>query len=74
MEKVKEREVFINRSQMILIAREFAIFVSRGTIHRWANEPDFPYPVGQNGRNILYSREEFLSFIKKRVTKIQNDH
>ena len=74
MENVKEQNALINRNQMLKIAREYNIIVSIGTIHRWANEPDFPYPVGQNGRNILYLREEFLSFIKKRVTKIQIDH
>lgn len=74
MEKVNGKDVLINRTNMLEIAQEYKIFISRSTIHRWANEPDFPFPVGQNGRYLLYSEKEFISFIKKRLIKIQKDH
>lgn len=64
----------INRSQMLLIAKEYRIFVSKSTIHRWANEPDFPYPVGQDGRHLLYSSESYVAFLKRRLRRIQEDH
>ena len=56
---------------MVHIAQEYKIFVSRATIHRWANEPNFPYPVGQNGKFLLYSRREYEVFLKRRLEKIQ---
>ena len=68
-----EKEFMINRTQMVTIARRYNIFVSRSTIHRWANEPGFPYPIGQNGRYILYSSDEFNDFLKRKVKRIQ-DH
>jgi len=71
---VKKKEVLINRSQMLNIAQEYRIFVSKSTIHRWANEPDFPYPIGQNGRYLLYSRIEFIAFLKMRLNRIQEEH
>ena len=74
MEDVKEKDVLINRTQMINIAREYRIFVSKSTIHRWANEPEFPYPMGQNGRYLLYSRVEFITFLKQRLSRIQEEH
>ena len=74
MEMVKERDVLINRTQMLEIAQGYRIFVSKSTIHRWANEPDFPYPVGQNGRYLLYQQSEFVSFLKCRLKRIQDEH
>ena len=74
MENVNAREVLINRTQMLQIAQEYKIFVSRSTIHRWANEPDFPYPVGQNGRYLLYSSVEYNDFLKRKVKRIQEEH
>jgi len=74
MVRLKERDVLINRTQMLEIAREFKIFVSRSTIHRWANEPDFPYVIGQRGRNLLYSRFEFITFLKRKLRRIQDIH
>ena len=69
-----EQDALINRSQMLAIAREYRLFVSQSTIHRWANEPGFPYPVGQNGRNLLYAKGEFVAFLKRRLRKIQEEH
>ena len=67
-------KIMINRTQMVTIARKHNIFVSRSTIHRWANEPGFPYPIGQNGRYLLYSSEEFNDFLKRKVKRIQEEH
>jgi len=74
MENVKEKEVLINRSQMLKIAREYKIFVSKSTIHRWANEPDFPLVTGQDGRNLLYSSFSFIVYLRKKLKKIQDNH
>ena len=74
MESMKEKDVLINRTQMLRIAREYKIFVSKSTIHRWANEPGFSYPVGQNGRFLLYSRAEYCDFLKRKVKRIQEEH
>ena len=72
MENVKE--TLITRKQMLEIAQGYRIFVSKSTIHRWANEPDFPYPVGQNGRYLLYSSVEYNDFLKRKVKRIQEEH
>lgn len=69
-----ERVGLINRSQMVAIAREYRPFVSRSTIHRWANEPGFPLAVGQDGRYLLYQSSEFILFLKRRLRKIQEEH
>lgn len=69
-----EKDVLINRSQMVRIAREHNLFISKSTVHRWANEPGFPYPVGQNGRYLLYHQSEFITFLKRRLRKIQEEH
>lgn len=69
-----ERGALINRNQMIAIAREFKLFVSRSTIHRWANEPEFPLAVGVDGQSLLYTRSEFIDFLKQRVREIQAEH
>jgi len=58
---------------MLAIARYYNLFVTKSTIHRWANEPGFPYAVGQDGRNLLYSRGEFVSFLKQKLRRIQED-
>ena len=68
-----EQDALINRSQMLAIARQFNLFVTKSTIHRWANEPDFPYVVGQDGRSLLYSRAELVAFLKRRLRKIQEE-
>jgi len=41
---------------MPAIAKQHNLFVTKSTIHRWANEPGFPYPVGQDVLNLLYAR------------------
>ena len=66
-------EILINRTQMLTIAQDYKIFVSKSTIHRWANEPDFPYPIGQNGRYLLYSHVDFITFLQRRVKRIIED-
>ena len=71
---LKEKDVLINRTQMLKVAREHRLFVSKSTIHRWANEPDFPYPIGQNGRHLLYHRKEFSDFLMRKIKRIQEDH
>ena len=63
----------ICRSEMLVIARQHNLFVTKSTIHRWANEQRFPYPVGQDGRNLLYARSEFLAFLKLKLRRIQED-
>ena len=68
------KEVLINRKQMIGIARKYNIFISLGTIHRWANEPDFPLVVGKEGKYLLYSQSDFAKFLKQRLRKIQEEH
>jgi len=69
-----EQDALINRSQMLAIARDYNLVVSKSTIHRWSNEPDFPYPVGQNGQNLLYSRQAFVAYLICRLEKIQLEH
>lgn len=64
----------INRLQMVDIAHEHKLFVSRGTIHRWANEPDFPLPIGKEGKFLLYSCREYEAFLVSRINKIQMEH
>lgn len=71
MENVKEREVLINRTQMLVIAREYRLFVSNSTIHRWANTPNFPRVVGKNGKFLLYYKQEYLTFLKRRLSEIE---
>ncbi|MDP8240849.1 MAG: hypothetical protein P9X24_17310 [Candidatus Hatepunaea meridiana] len=74
MTSPKVHNDLITRTQMVHIAREHNIFVSRGTIHRWANESGFPYPVGKDGRSLLYSRREYETFLTGRLEKIQLEH
>jgi len=64
----------INRKQMLEIAREYNIFVSIGTIHRWANEPSFPRPIGKEGKFLLYLRDNFISFLKHRLIYLQQEN
>jgi len=71
--KQVDQDALINRSQMVIIARDYNLIVTKSTIHRWANEPDFPYVVGQDGRNLLYERGEFLRFLKRRLQRIQEE-
>jgi len=74
MENVKEREVLINRSQMLTIAREYRLFVSNSTIHRWANTPNFPRAVGKEGKYLLYKKPEYVAFLKWRLREIEEMH
>jgi len=74
MENVKDKEVLINRSQMLKIAREYRIFISKSTIHRWANEPDFPIAIGKDGLKLLYERNQFISYLKQILRQIEEDH
>lgn len=74
MQVSKGKGILINRTQMVQIAREFNIFVSQGTIHRWANEPDFPLAVGKEGKFILYSKMEFTAYLINKVRSIQIAH
>lgn len=69
-----EQDVLINRSQMIQIAQKQNLFITKSTIHRWANKPEFPLPVGQNGRSILYSRKDFTAFLASHLKQIQWEH
>ena len=71
MENLKEREALINRSQMIEIAREYKIFITKSTIHRWANTPNFLRVVGKKGKFILYKKIEFISFVKLMVKSME---
>ncbi len=74
MEQVKEKDVLINRTQMVEIAKEFNIFVSQGTLHRWANEPDFPIVVGKKGKFYLYAKSKYIKYLHNKKKRIQEDH
>ena len=74
MPEIRVKDVLITRSQMLRIAKEYRMFISLSTIHRWANEPDFPLVVGQNGRNLLYARKEYISFLERRLARLQEAH
>ena len=74
MKSVKEKDVLVNRSQMLQIARVFKIFVSQGTIHRWANEPEFPLVVGKRGKFLLYRKANYIKYLVEKKKKIQADH
>ncbi|MDP8238476.1 MAG: hypothetical protein P9X24_05260 [Candidatus Hatepunaea meridiana] len=74
MEVLKERDVLINRTQMLGIAREHRIFISKSTIHRWANESNFPLAVGKDGLKLLYERSQFVRYLKRILRKIEEDH
>ena len=74
MADVKEKGALINRTQMLGIAREYRIFVSKSTIHRWANEPDFPLVVGKDGLKLLYELSQFVRYLKRILRKIEEDH
>jgi hypothetical protein len=74
MEKAEEKDVLINRTQMIKIAWQHNIRISRSTIHRWANKPEFPLVKGQNGRFLLYFKSEYLVFLKRYLKTIQDNH
>lgn len=71
MENVNAREVLINRTEMLKIAKEHRLFVSSSTIHRWANTPEFPRAVGKNGKYLLYRKPEFVAFLKWRLREIE---
>ncbi len=71
MKSVKEKDVLINRSQMLKIARDYRLFVSLSTIHRWANSPKFPGAVGKDGKYLLYWKNEFVTFLKWRLKRIE---
>ena len=74
MTQTVERDKLINRLQMVTIAREYNVFISIGTIHRWANDPDFPTVVGQVGKYFLYYQSDFTKFLNQRLRKIQEAH
>ena len=74
MTQVIERDTLINRSQMLAITREHNLFITKSTIHRWANEPGFPLAVGQDGLKLLYERSQFLGYLKRRLRRIEEDH
>ena len=63
----------VSRNQMVAIAKEYNLFVTLSTVHRWANEPDFPLVAGQRGRTFLYHRFEFISFLKKHLRRMQEE-
>ena len=69
-----KQDRLISRHQMVEIASEYNLFVSMGTMHRWANEPDFPLPRGKNGKSLLYLRQEYEAFLKNRIKRIQMEH
>ncbi len=69
--KRSEPDRLINRTQMISIAWQHNLRISRSTIHRWANQPDFPVAVGIDGQALLYSQREFVKFIMRRLRRIQ---
>ncbi len=68
------QQEYITRYDMKNIAHAHNFIISKSTIYRWASEPQFPRPVGQKGACLLYSREAFLNFLERRLTRIQMDN
>jgi len=68
------KDDLINRMQMLVLAGEHNIYVSPSTIHLWANSKGFPRVVGKDGRFLLYSKQEFISFIRRRLKDIEESH
>lgn len=64
----------INRTQMVKILERHPLCLSSGTIHWWANEPEFPMPVGKRSKCYLYSRKAFEAFIYRKQQRIQETH
>jgi len=58
---------------MIAYARTLNINVSMSTMHRWANEADFPLVKGLDGRNLLYSKGDFEAFLRMKLKRIQEE-
>lgn len=61
----------ISRAQMISIAWQHNLRISRSTIHRWANHAGFPLAIGLDGQALLYSRSQFIQFIERKLKRIQ---
>lgn len=66
-----EPDRLINRTQMISIAWQHNLRISRSTIHRWANQPDFPLLAGIDGKTLLYRQSEIVAYLRKKLRKIQ---
>ncbi len=58
---------------MLSIAKSLNILIAKSTIHRWANEPDFPLVAGLDGRMLLYSKIDCVMFLKRRLKRIQEE-
>lgn len=72
--KQTEPDRLISRSEMVILARQHNVFVTKSTIHRWSEEEsDFPLVTGIDGRSLLYSRAEFVEFLRKRIRRIQEE-
>lgn len=70
--KQTESNRLISRSEMVILARQHNVFVTKSTIHRWSEEEsDFPLVTGIDGRSLLYSRAEFIAFLKQRIRRVQ---
>ena len=69
-----EVNALISRSEMLDLAREYNLVVTKSTIHRWASKSDFPAAEGQYGKAILYSREQFIDFLRKRLRRVRDDY
>lgn len=64
----------ISRLEMLTLARQHNIFITKSTIYRWSQEDtDFPLVAGIDGQSRLYSQKEFLAFLKRRMRKMQED-
>ena len=74
MEKTNEKDILINRAQMLEIASEYQLFISKSTIHRWANTPKFPRVVGKRGKFLLYRKQEFIWYLNLILRKIEEAH
>jgi len=69
-----ESDRLISRTEMVTLARQHNVFITKSTIHRWSEEAsDFPRIAGIDGRSRLYSEREFVAFIKRRLRKIQEE-
>ena len=72
--KQNKKDEMVSRSQMLAIAREHKLYITKSTIHRWANQPEFPLVRGIEGQSLLYSRDAFVVFLKRKLKRIQEDH
>ena len=69
-----DSDCLISQLEMLTLARQHNIFITKSTIYRWSQEDtDFPFVAGIDGQSRLYSQKELLSFLKRRMRKMQDN-